>query len=210
MAFIDQNLRSRRTISVSAVIAVHLAIGYALVTGLAYEVIKQRITVMWAREIPAPKIPSPPVHQKQKIEKQWTVPKGPLVKHPAGTDTGPVPQADPTPKVPEQKPAPLSPPTYSRSVQPGRDHATWVTPDDYPPSSVRNDEEGAVRISVRVGTDGRVLSCQVTASSGYSDLDQATCRYYSRRARFTPALSADGTPVESSYNDRVVWRLPAQ
>jgi protein TonB len=63
---------------------------------------------------------------------------------------------------------------------------------------------------LRGGADGRVLGCQVTESSGRQALDDATCRYYAKRARFTPALSVDGTPVESSYSDRVVWRLPEE
>ena len=61
-----------------------------------------------------------------------------------------------------------------------------------------------------VGTNGRVTSCKVTRSSNYVALDQATCRFYAKRARFTPALAEDGTPVEASYVDRVRWQLPAQ
>ena len=63
-------------------------------------------------------------------------------------------------------------------------------------------------ISVAIGTDGRVTSCRVTAPSGSSALDQATCRLYAQRARFTPARDAGGAVVEGRYSDRVRWELP--
>jgi protein TonB len=94
-------------------------------------------------------------------------------------------------------------------VQVKGNRANWVTSEDYPAAAIRDGEEGAVAISVRVGADGRVISCQVTASSGHAALDEATCRVYSKRAHFTPALAADGAPVETGYADRVRWQLPA-
>ena len=84
----------------------------------------------------------------------------------------------------------------------------WITNDDYPPAAIRAEEQGTVGISVAIGTDGRVTSCRVTAPSGSSALDQATCRLYAQRARFTPARDAGGAVVEGRYSDRVRWELP--
>ena len=212
MAFFSQRLGSRRAVSISAVIAVHLAIGYALVTGLAYEVIKKRVTVMWVDEIPAPTPPAPPpLPPKLPDRKQLTVPDKIEIPLPPGAGNPPVSdQPPPQTSASDEGAGTSPPPRLARALQPRGNRAGWVTADDYPLSSVRNEEEGAVAITVRVGADGRVQSCRVTASSGHAALDEATCRVYAKRARFAPALSPDGTPVESSYADRVRWQLPEQ
>ena len=70
------------------------------------------------------------------------------------------------------------------------------------------EEEGAVAFTVQIGADGRVTSCSVTASSGSSVLDRATCRLYAQRARFAPARDDAGNQIGSRYSDRVRWELP--
>lgn len=213
MAFVDQTkYPSRRAISITGVVLVHAALGYALVTGLAYKVIRERITVLWAEQIDAPKIPPPlpkqppktkqdPVTVPEKIEvptqptagrEQWTPQKDAGLEQPA---------------KPTEKPVL---PVLARTAQVKGDRTSWVTTEDYPASSIRDGEEGKVAISVGVGVNGRVTSCQVTKSSGYLALDEATCRYYAKRARFAPALTADGIAVESSYADGIRWRLPTE
>jgi len=39
-------------------------------------------------------------------------------------------------------------------------------------------------------------------------LDDATCRLYSQRARFTPARDADGNPIPAQRTDRYHWQIP--
>ena len=53
------------------------------------------------------------------------------------------------------------------------DPATWITTDDYPPQSIRNEEQGASRISWTIDAEGRPVSCRTVASSGYPRLDAA-------------------------------------
>lgn len=214
MAFIEQRLGSRKAISISAVALVHLAIGYAFITGLAGDFVRTEVFgPTETYNVPLPKPPhKPPPHIDRQTTRKIDDPL-PIVK-PTGLGKPPIelPTGGAAIDIKPFFPVDPQPQTasLSRALQPGKGHDSWVTPDDYPPSAIRRGEEGPVRIAVRVGTDGRVLSCEITASSGSSDLDQAACRYYSKRARFTPALSADGTPVESSYADRIVWRLPEQ
>lgn len=88
--------------------------------------------------------------------------------------------------------------------------AQWITTEDYPSSSVRNNEEGSVSISARVGADGRIASCEVTASNGHPTLDATTCRLYTRRARFDPAKDSSGVATPATYSDRVRWQLPQE
>jgi TonB family protein len=78
---------------------------------------------------------------------------------------------------------------------------------DYPTSSVRNGETGAVSFNLRIGSDGRVKGCSVVVSSGHTNLDRATCQLMSSRARFHPATDVSGVPQESMFSSRIVWRL---
>jgi protein TonB len=82
-----------------------------------------------------------------------------------------------------------------------------VTPQDYPLSALRAGHEGTVRFELTIGTDGRVTGCRITESSGYSDLDRATCRLMEKRARFQPARDANGNPVEDTYRSFLDWKL---
>lgn len=103
-------------------------------------------------------------------------------------------------------PSPEEPPA-NRAVSARGNPGYWVTPDDYPHAALREGRRGITGFRVTVGTDGRVIDCQITDSSGSADLDDATCSNVSRRARFAPALQG-GQPVESSYSNRVRWILP--
>lgn len=83
-----------------------------------------------------------------------------------------------------------------------------ISPGDYPPSALRNDEQGTVGFRLDIGADGRVRSCSVITSSGSSSLDAATCRIMHSRASFTPATNDKGQSVDGSYQGRIAWRLP--
>ena len=73
---------------------------------------------------------------------------------------------------------------------------------------MREDRAGTTRFSVTVDAEGKVSSCQVTGSSGHSDLDDATCKLVTRRARFKPATDGEGQPTSGSYSNAVRWQIP--
>lgn len=85
---------------------------------------------------------------------------------------------------------------------------TWLSVDDYPPSSVRAGEEGAVAMTWDINTEGRIENCQVTMSSGFASLDTASCQAMTRRGRYSPALDRSGTPIRSTGHARIRWALP--
>jgi protein TonB len=104
-------------------------------------------------------------------------------------------------------------PTYRPPVDDGRlkvrgNSGDWVTPDDYPPSALRNNEAGTTGFKLDVDASGRVSNCEVTSSSGFPDLDETACRLLPRRARFTPARDSVGNGVQSSYSSSVRWQIP--
>ena len=59
-----------------------------------------------------------------------------------------------------------------------------------------------------IGSNGRVNACEITASSGHAALDEATCKFVTRRARFEPATDSNGAKVVGSYSSKVTWRIP--
>ena len=88
------------------------------------------------------------------------------------------------------------------------DPSQWVTTDDYPPSSLRAEEEGTTGIAWDINAQGRVENCRVTSSSGSAALDRAACAAITRRGRYQPALDQSGNPIRSSSSRRVTWKIP--
>lgn len=80
-------------------------------------------------------------------------------------------------------------------------------PRAYPPEAALRQVSGTVRFSISVGADGRVTTCDVTATSGSQELDEGTCEIL-RQARFNPARNAAGEPVADRVRQRVTWRQP--
>lgn len=78
---------------------------------------------------------------------------------------------------------------------------------DYPRKAHKEGREGIVTYHLIVGKDGRVKSCSIEQSSGWDDLDKATCRNMRKRARFTPATDAQGHPIEVPFVSKWHWRI---
>ena len=72
----------------------------------------------------------------------------------------------------------------------------------YPAESLAKGEQGIVHYRVKIDRKGQASECEVTQSSGYSRLDNATCQLLMERARFTP-----GRNSRSRYDGRVHWRI---
>ena len=81
-----------------------------------------------------------------------------------------------------------------------------LTQPPYPPGAIRGNEEGALNLSVLVGTDGRVRDVKVAESSGSSRLDQAAMSEARSHWRLRPA-TRNGVPFEQWLTLRVVFHL---
>ncbi|MDE2595784.1 MAG: energy transducer TonB [Sphingomonadales bacterium] len=219
MAYADQEMSGNRIAAFVIVALIHIAAGYALVTGLAYDVAKQLVkkvtTVDIKEEVkkeepppPPPKkdtAPPPPVAPPVKINVSTTPP-------PIQTVTTPPPPAPVipviTPPAPVAAPAPPPPKFQPKSAVPKGNPGAWVTTNDYPSRALREEREGTTGIRLSVGPDGKATGCTVTASSGSPDLDDAACANAQRRARFTPAMDGEGQPTSGSFSTRVRWQIP--
>jgi TonB family protein len=87
---------------------------------------------------------------------------------------------------------------------------SYFSMDDYPVSALRENSQGTTGVSLTIDAAGRVSDCQVTASSGSTALDQATCRILRSRARYTPARDPAGNSTNGTDSARITWRLPTQ
>lgn len=85
----------------------------------------------------------------------------------------------------------------------------WLLPDDYPASELRARHEGTVFILWSVDEAGHLSDCRPLGSSGYEELDRATCAAIMRRGRYSePARDAHGRAVKSYDARNVIWHLP--
>jgi protein TonB len=215
MAYADQQMSGTRITALIVVALLHVVVGYALVTGLAYEgmakVIKKVTTVDIKKDEPKKKVEPPP---KQKAAPPPIVAPPPRINvnvtpPPVQTVVTPPPPAPVVPVL--APPAPVAPPpprVQPKSPQPKGNPGNWATSNDYPSRALREDREGTTGFRVAVGPDGRVTSCSVTSSSGSPDLDETACSLITRRARFTPATDGEGQPTSGSYSNRVRWQIP--
>lgn len=221
MAYADQKMSQGRIWAIVVVALLHAMLGYAFVTGLAYNVVKQISadlkTFDVAEEPPPPEeLPPPPPEQPQTPPPVVSPPPIVRLNNPTPPPVIAVPNPPPAPVItrtaPPAPPAPPpAPPPPPRTVEPARARAnlaSYVSNDDYPPAAIRNEEQGTTGFRLTVGTDGRVSNCEVTSSSGSSSLDSTTCRLMRSRARFTPARNNLGNPATDTQSGRIRWVLP--
>ncbi len=215
MSYADQSMSGNRLTALIVVAILHIILGYALVTGLAYDVVKkavQRVTTVDIKEEVKKEEPPPP-------PKQEKLPPPPIVAPPPRTIiTAPQPQIttvqEPPPPAPPPPPIlapPAAPPpprfTPTGAVPRGR-AGDWANSNDYPSRALRENAEGVTRFRVTIGPDGRVTSCDVTGSSGNSELDATTCSLITRRGRFNAAKDGEGQPTSGSWSSAVRWQIP--
>ncbi len=222
MAYADQEVSGNRIAAFVVVALLHLALGYALVTGLAYEGFKKVVNKVTAVDIKKdePKKEPPPPPKKMAAAPPIVAPPPKFnvstVAPPVTTVTTPPPPAPPVLVVAPPGPAAAPPPPppapkfTPKGAQPKGNPGNWATTNDYPTRALREEREGVTGFRVSVGTDGRATGCDVTSSSGSPDLDQATCSNVMRRARFTPATDGEGNPTTGSYSSRVRWVIPKE
>ena len=220
MAYADQQMSGNRVVAIIIVALIHVGLGYALITGLAYDVVKEvaeRVTTIDIEEPPPPEEDEPPPPPEPDTAPPPPVAPPPpinIAPAPPPIRTQPTipPPAPPVLRVPPPAPPappPPPPPRFQpKGPEPRGNPGRWANTNDYPSRALREEREGITRFSVTVGTNGRVTNCRVTGSSGHSDLDQTTCRLIERRARFNPATDGNGDEVSGTWSSAVRWEIP--
>lgn len=224
-----RQMSGNRTVSIVFVALLHVLLGYAIITGLAYNVVKKAAedlkTFDVEEEPPPPPEEPPPPPPEQQVE----APPPPVVSPPplVRTNTPPppvstvnvapppviTPTAPTAPPAPPAPPPPPPPPPPAVKVQPAKARAdlrSYISDDDYPQDAIRNEQQGTTRFRLEIGADGRVTNCTVTGSSGSSSLDSTTCRIMRSRARFTPASDSTGAKTSDTVSSAIRWVLPSE
>lgn len=206
-----KEISGNRTLAIIMVVVIQFALGYAIVTGLAYNVIKKAAedlkTFNVEEQPPPPAEPPPPPKDMPQLPPPPTTPP-PLVQMnapppPIQIQVAPIPQLAPSP--PPAPPAPRK----TQSAQSARgDLRSLFSPEDYPASAQAAGAEGTVQAVLTIGSDGRVSGCSISRSSGNTALDAATCNILRRRAKFTPARDSNGNPTSDTISTPPIkWQL---
>ena len=208
-----KDLSGNRTLAIIMVVLLQFALGYAIVTGLAYNVIKKAAQDLKTFDVeeqpPPPEKPPPPPKDMPKVPPPPVTPP-PLVR----MEAPPPPiQTVTTPYIPPVAPPapPMAPPPPHKTVSAQSakgDLRTLFGPDDYPASAQAAGAEGTAQAQITIGTDGRVVGCNIIRSSGNSALDSATCNIIRRRAKYVPARDNEGNPTTDTLTTPpITWRL---
>ncbi|RJF90679.1 energy transducer TonB [Sphingomonas cavernae] len=214
MAYADRSQGSSRTIAIVIVALLHAVLGYAFVTGLAYNVVKKAAEDLNVFDVedepPPPEEEPPPPPPDKPIEPPPVVSPPPIVQ----TNVAPPPIIQTQAVAPPVfTPAPVAappppPPAPPRVAKKAEQRGGSISDADYPPAAVRAGDAGTTTVRFTVGADGRVSACDVTGSSGSSILDAETCKLILRRFRYRPAEDAGGAKIAETKTQRVTWRLP--
>jgi len=207
----------RKAVSIGLVVLLHVVLGYAFVTGLAFNVVKkvaQDLKVVDIKDQPPPpeQKPPPPPPQQTNVPPPPIVAPPPIVQTPTIAPpvmTVPVPPPVAPPITVSAPPAP-PPPVVSQAAAAKGDPHTWITNDDYPPEAVRLEQQGVSGIAWTINEQGRVENCHVVSSSGSQVLDDTACRLMTRRGRYSPAKDQAGNPIKQTASLRFRWVLPSE
>src|SRR4051812_40416060 len=186
-----KELSGNRTLSIVFTVAIVGSLMYAIVTGLAYNVVKKTVEDLKTFDVeeqpPPPEEPPPPPKDMPKVPPPPTIPP-PLVRMEAPPPPIAVVVSPTPPQIPPVAIAPPPPPAPPRKVQSATsakgDLRSLFSADDYPASAQSAGAEGTTRASLTIGPDGRVTGCNIIQSSGNGALDSATCNILRRRAKF--------------------------
>jgi periplasmic protein TonB len=213
MSYLAQSKKKNDPKAIGFVILLHVLLGYFLISGLAVEVYKKALenidTVNIKEPEKPPELPPPPPPKLEDIPPFVPPPDVQIAQDSPPPPTIAVQSAQPTPPVapPAQPVTAIAPPPSIPGTAAIPIARTFeVSDDDYPDASRRAEEKGVTGVTVTVGVDGKVATCAVTASSGFSRLDERACQIAQRRWRFKPATE-NGKPVAVTLRRSYRWQL---
>lgn len=96
----------------------------------------------------------------------------------------------------------------SRSARPLTDVRTLFTGRDYPSEAMVRGQEGTAQYLLMIDEQGSVVGCDLERRSGIPVLDAMGCAVMQERAKFAPALDAQGKAARDIYTTPPVsWRM---
>ena len=97
--------------------------------------------------------------------------------------------------------------TLSRQLQPLSSPVSWVVDNDYPRVAIQGGENGLVHFRLMIDDAGKPVRCVIQSKTKPDDFAPTVCAVIMRRARFQPALDAQGKPVASYFASAVRFQM---
>lgn len=225
----QHNSPGKHVVGFAIVLALHLVLGWALLSGLAQrmvDVIKAPIETKIIEEVkpppppppeilpPPPKFVPPPPSFVPPPEVQVNPPP---VPPPTITTTQIVPPPAPPvtiapPPAPVAPPAPPAPAPPRVAARPAIANAQACAPsaDDYPAAARRAEATGNTKVRFNVDATGKLAKVEVVKSAGptreHKMLDRVAVAKLSE-CRFTAGVDENGKPMGASFDVDYVWKL---
>lgn len=223
-----------RAKAIGAVVAVHVALAFVILTGLNVRSVSQAVdrlkTFNFQQEPPPPPKPPPPRPRPQESAKK---PEGAPAKK-----AEPSPVVAPPPRIPAPSPLPAAKVAGAGNASssgaaaagngtgaggsgngPGgggtADYSRFtpaqlvrnLTRGDYRSIAQGRMPAGRAMVSLRVETNGAATNCRIVRSSGDPSVDGSLCPLIEARLRFRPALDDQGRPIPYQLQYVATWRL---
>jgi len=224
--------RPDRAKAIAAVVAVHVALAFIILSGLNVRMVRQAVEHLTTIDIKEPP-PPPPVRPPP-------APKPEQARKPAGAPapkTEPTPVVAPQPKIPAPSPIPAAKIAGTGSASssgagtsgtgtgaggagngPGGggygDYSRFtparlvgrIPNSEYRRISAGRIPQGSATISFRVNPDGRISGCRILRTSGDPFVDSMVCDAATRWLTFDPARDPSGRPVSQDITYSPSWR----
>jgi periplasmic protein TonB len=224
--------RPDRAKAIAAVVAVHVALAFIILSGLNVRMVRQAVEHLTTIDIKEPP-PPPPVRPPP-------APKPQQAKKPAGAPApkaAPTPVVAPQPKIPAPSPIPAAKIAGTGSASssgagtsgtgtgaggagngPGGggygDYSRFtparlvgrIPNSEYRRISAGRIPQGSATISFRVNPDGRISGCRILRTSGDPFVDSMVCDAATRWLMFDPARDPSGRPVSQDITYSPSWR----
>ncbi len=97
--------------------------------------------------------------------------------------------------------------TLSKQAKPLQSPGKWIVSSDYPSNMLSAGQPALVNFRLNIGKDGSPTACHIQGTTRPKEFDNAVCKSMMRRARFSPALDAQGQPLASYYQNNVYFRI---
>jgi len=211
--------RPDRAKAIAAVVAVHVALAFVIVTGLNVRMVAQAVEQLKTFNLqtppPPPPVPPPPKPQPKPKMKQ---PEGAPAKK-----AEPTPVVAPPPRIPAPSPIPAARVAGTGSAStagaaasgngtgaggngygtggggtgsftPAR-KLTKIPNREYRRFASTGIPTGSVAISIRVNPDGSVSNCRIVRTSGSPYADLLMCQLTQEYVRFSPARDPSGRAI---------------
>jgi hypothetical protein len=92
-----------------------------------------------------------------------------------------------------------------RMIEPMGSPRSWLSIEDYPDEMWHAHKGGVVPVRLLIDETGTVTNCIPNVEQP-GPFEEAVCRGIKKRARFRPALDADGKPMKSYWQQGVIFQ----